>query len=142
MLTNKSAILYDLFKYGTELKTIKEFPSKECFVSKLKTTIDVDNELYTNVKMIWDNFKCLSLNDLNYLYNMVDVILLNCICKSRFSMLKSMMGGLEQETFHHYQHFQKQVNIYIINQLLVYRMMLMYVLHLKKQYLENLQRHQ
>ena len=92
LLTKKGAIPYDVFHYGSELNEIKEFPSIEMFNSKLKPSVSISQDFYNNVKKIWTSYQCSSMEDLNYLYNMVDVILLNVICKSRFSLLKEMMG--------------------------------------------------
>ena len=92
LLTKKGAILYDVFHYGNKLSEIKEFPSIEMFNSKLKSNVSISNDLYENFRDIWTTYRCSSMEDLNYLYNMVDVVLLNVICKSRFSLLKEMMG--------------------------------------------------
>ena len=36
LLSKKGAIPYEIFKTGEELPEVIEFPSKECFVSKLE----------------------------------------------------------------------------------------------------------
>ena len=80
LLCKKGAIPYDMFKDGSELESICYLPSKECFSSKLKTSVEISTEVYENVKQIWERFNSSNLNDLNYLYNMTDIILLNVLC--------------------------------------------------------------
>ena len=74
LLCKKGALPYEMFKDGTELATICYMSSKNCFSSKLKVSIEIYDDVYNNVKEIWNKFNCSNLNDLNYLYNMTDVI--------------------------------------------------------------------
>ena len=91
LLCRKGAIPYDIFKDGYELENINCFLSRQCFSSMLKPNVEISESTYQNVKDIWNSFNCKNLDELNYLYNMTDVILLTVLCQNRFEILKNLM---------------------------------------------------
>ena len=87
-LSKKGAIAYDQFVTGGELLQT-ELPPKESFTSSLKMD-EITDEMYSNIKEIWSLFEIKNLDQLNYLYNMSDVIILANIVNKRLYDLSKL----------------------------------------------------